>query len=60
MEWTPERIIALTIVVGCLCLIGLGINSEVKSVFALSVGWIFRSLYMEDKKRNGGKRNVER
>lgn len=54
-KWTPERIITLTIIVGCMLLIAFGIDSEVKSVWAMAVGWIIRSLYMTKKQTRGGK-----
>jgi len=41
MIWTPKLVISLVIVIGCLGLMFLGIDSEVKSVFLLSSGWAF-------------------
>jgi hypothetical protein len=53
--WTPERIITFTIIVGCMLLIAFGIDSEVKSVWAMAVGWIIRSLYHGQKQNKGGR-----
>lgn len=54
MKWTPEHIIGSGILVGCFTLIAFGIDSEVKSILALAVGWIFRSLYVGRKYKDGG------
>lgn len=45
MKWTPDTVIALVLVVGCLALLGFGINSEVKSILALAAGWAFGAQY---------------
>lgn len=41
MKWTPDLVIALTVVVGCIILIATGINSEVKAIFGMSAVWAF-------------------
>ena len=41
MKWTPDTIIALVLVVGCLFLMGFGIDGEVKSILTVSAGWAF-------------------
>lgn len=40
-----DRITALILVVGCLILVGLKIDSEVKSILTISAGWLFGSTY---------------
>lgn len=49
--WTPDNIIALIIVVGCLTLLLCGINSEVKSILAIAATWSFRGAYITKKNR---------
>jgi len=39
-EWLDE-IIALVIIIGCLILITLGIDSEVRSILAMGAAWVF-------------------
>lgn len=53
MSWTPDKITALILVVGCLGLIAFGIDSEVKSILTVAAGWLFGTGYMEirEKKR---------
>jgi hypothetical protein len=58
--WTPERVICLIIIVGCMLLIAFGIDSEVKSVWGLAVAWIIRSLYQGHNVHKGGKRSARR
>lgn len=55
MKWTPDLIIALVLVVGCLTLLGLGIDSEVKAVVTLAAGWAFGSQYQVRRINRGGK-----
>ena len=43
--WTPDTIIALVLVVGCLLLIAFGIDSEVKFILGMSGGWAFGAQY---------------
>jgi len=45
MKWTPDTIIALILVVGCLALMGFGIDGEVKSILTVSAGWAFGTQY---------------
>ena len=42
-----DEVTALIIVVGCILLIALGIDSEVKSILALAAGWAFGSRYVK-------------
>lgn len=55
MKWTPDTLIAFILVVGCLILVALRIDSEVKSILTVAAGWIFGSQYMERKLHKGGK-----
>jgi hypothetical protein len=55
MKWKPEHIIVSIISVGCFLLLAFGVDGEIKSILALSVGWMFRSLYMVRSKSDGGK-----
>ncbi len=54
MKWTPDLIIALVLVVGCLALIFLGIDGEVKSVLTLAAGWAFGSQFQMRRNQKGG------
>ena len=49
MKWTPDTIIALVLVVGCLVLICLKIDGEVKSILSIAAGWAFGSQYQARK-----------
>lgn len=55
MKWTPDTVIALVLVVGCLILMGLGIDGEVKSILTVAAGWAFGSQYQVRKVTKGGK-----
>ena len=55
MKWTPDLIIALVLIVGCLGLVFTGIDGEVKSILTLAAGWVFGSQFMERKASKGGK-----
>ena len=54
MKWTPDLIIALILVMGCLALIFVGIDGEVKSILTIAAGWCFGSQYQARKARKGG------
>ena len=54
MKWTPDKITAMVLVVGCLILILTGKDSEVKSILTVAAGWLFGSSYIEIKR--GGKK----
>jgi len=43
MKWTPELLIAIILILGCLALMFCGVNGEVKTVFAMAAAWAFRS-----------------
>ncbi|MBA7560973.1 hypothetical protein ES708_02607 [subsurface metagenome] len=54
MKWTPDLIIALILVVGCLGLIAFGIDGEVKSILTIAAGWAFGSQYQARRISKGG------
>ena len=54
MKWTPDLIIALVLIVGCLALVFTGIDGEVKSILTLAAGWAFGSQYQARKVSKGG------
>jgi len=54
MKLTPDFIIAIILVVGCLALIFTGIDGEVKSILTLAAGWCFGSQYQARKVTKGG------
>jgi len=54
MKWTPDLIIALVLIVGCLGLVFTGIDGEVKSILTLAAGWTFGSQFVEKRRRKGG------
>ena len=55
MKWTPDLIIAMVLIVGCMGLVFTGIDGEVKSILTLAAGWTFGSQYIDRKKAKGGK-----
>ena len=55
MKWTPDIVVALVLIIGCLGLIASGIDGEVKSVLTLAAGWAFGSQFVEHKRNKGGK-----
>ena len=55
MKWTPDLIIAMVLVVGCLLLLVLRIDGEVKSILTLAAGWAFGSQYIKKRTGEGGK-----
>lgn len=55
MKWEPDMIIAMILVVGCLALITLGIDGEVKSILTIAAGWCFGAQYQARKTGKGGK-----
>jgi hypothetical protein len=54
MKWTPDLIIAVVLVLGCLILMGLRIDGEVKSILTMAAGWVFGSQYTARKAAKGG------
>lgn len=53
MRWTPDKITAMILVVGCFALLFTGINGEVKSILAIAAGWLFGGAFMERMKSKG-------
>ena len=51
MKWSPDKITALILIVGCLVLIFTGRDSEVKSILTVAAGWLFGSTYAERRKK---------
>ncbi|MBA7560750.1 hypothetical protein ES708_02381 [subsurface metagenome] len=51
MSWTPDKITALILVVGCILLIAFRIDSEVKSILTMAAGWLFGSTYAEKRRK---------
>ena len=51
MKWSPDKITAMVLIIGCLILIFTGKDSEVKSILTVAAGWLFGSTYQEKKKR---------
>lgn len=50
MKWTPDLIIALVLIVGCLALLALKIDGEVKSILTMAGGWAFGSQFQARRK----------
>jgi len=50
LTWTPDKITALTLMVGCLVLIFTGIDGEVKSILTLAAGWLFGTAFADRSK----------
>jgi hypothetical protein len=36
-----DEIMAIILIVGCICLLAMGIDSEVKSILSVAAGWLF-------------------
>jgi hypothetical protein len=54
MKWTPDKIIALVLIVGSLTLIAFRIDGEVKSILTMAAGWAFGTSWSERKRKNSG------
>ena len=52
-DWLDEAV-ALVLVIGCLALLGLGVDGEVKSILVMAAGWAFGSGFM--RMRNNKRR----
>jgi len=50
LNWTPDKITALTLLIGCLVLVFTGIDGEVKSILTLAAGWLFGSAFADRAK----------
>lgn len=46
-----EDICAVIIVVGCIVLLAMGINGEIKGILGVAAGWIFGKGFMTAKER---------
>ena len=55
MRWTPDLIIALVIVIGCIALIANHIDGEVKVALGMAAAWAFRSARENRRVHQGGK-----
>lgn len=53
MKWTPDKITAMILVIGCLTLRFTGIDSEVMSILTVAAGWLFGSAYTERTQKGG-------
>lgn len=49
MKWTPDTVIALVLIVGCLVLLALKIDGEVKSILSIAAGWAFGAQFQARK-----------
>lgn len=52
MKWSPDSIAAIVLIAGCILLMALSIDGEVKAILTMSAGWLFASQYQQ---RRGGK-----
>ncbi|GAH37966.1 unnamed protein product [marine sediment metagenome] len=50
MKWSPDKITALILIIGCLGLLFTGIDSEVKSILTIAAGYLFGTAIAEKKK----------
>ncbi len=53
MKWTPDLIIALVLIAGCLALMFCHIDGEVKSILTMAAGWCFGSQYQARRTKEG-------
>ena len=49
-QWSPDKITAVILIVGCLGLLFTGIDGEVKSILTISAGYLFGRGILERKK----------
>lgn len=57
-QFEPDEVLAGILLVGCLFLVGLGIDGEVKSILSMSAAWLFGREYGKIKSKgdkNGGR-----
>jgi len=50
MRWTPDKVIALVLIIIAALLLILGIDGEVKSILVMAAGYFFGVSYAERKK----------
>jgi hypothetical protein len=43
--WTPDAIASLVIVLGCIVLMGMGIDGDIKGILGIAAGWLFGGSY---------------
>ncbi|GAH93266.1 unnamed protein product [marine sediment metagenome] len=55
MSWTPDKICAVILIVGCLLLVAFRIDGEVKSILTISAGYLFGTGIMEYRTKKKGK-----
>jgi hypothetical protein len=53
MKWTPDKITALILLMGCLALRFTGIDGEVMSILTMAAGWLFGTSYADRKGKSG-------
>ena len=54
MKWEYiDEVAALVIIVGCILMMCLGVDHEVKSILALAAGWAFGGGYARVTKKGG-------
>jgi len=54
LRWSPDKITAMILVVGCIFLIGFGIDSEVKSILTMAGVWLFGTSYTDYRRKKEG------
>ena len=60
-KWTPDKVLAAILLIGCLALIATGIDGEVKSILAMAGGWLFHASYatIHHGRENNGNEKAE-
>ncbi len=48
--WSPDMVIAGIVTLGCIVLIAMGIDGEVKSILGMGAAWAFGKTYATAKK----------
>jgi len=49
-RWSPDKITAVILIIGCFGLLFTGIDGEVKAILTIAAGYLFGSAYMKKKK----------
>jgi len=49
-KWSPDKITAVILLVGCFGLLFTGIDGEVKSILTIAAGYLFGTSIMKRKK----------
>lgn len=49
-KWSPDKITALVLIIGCFALMFTGIDGEVKSILTIAAGYLFGTSIAERKK----------